>query len=601
MTTYSELFDANAKGSDLATELDLQAFITEQKNIKTLDNTLVFKGFLKATDTLEAVENNIYTASEDMVIFGITLLKGERLYRRKGSWYIYTNTLSLTALNNVSSKTFTLLTTDETKIAAIRHFNSAIIDIKFMFERQDGYEYSITVFSNNSSYRRIRIFKRTGTTNTEISNYTVSQSQPYTEKEFVIVKGYNNTTTNVLMLVDWSLCQNVDYYPFYPDLYTMNAFLFNNIAFNYSGNNYNLLKSDNNLITSISQLSTTGWTISDEVADSNLNGWNNYIFYNKNLNEDKYKMSVVVSDTTTGYFEIAVGKRAAISGTAVSLCYDETGSYLKFYILTNALAPTEILSFRQTLVTSLANNTKYCISLKKNVNALDVELFYETGEVITYTVPNTSAGFSWGFPSVWAIAGDTRLHRFDFAMPYKRNPKVLVYGDSFIEGNSIVNDKDKRYGALLSSAVGEDEVILLGKGGESTISIQDRFYPQTDWFNYAKYCIIALGTNDNNFSTYQTNIIKMINYLIAYNIIPILVTVTSRTDWDNSVFQAQVNAWVRASGYRYIDMSYAVSEPGTNERVWKTGLQLGDNIHPSIAGHAAMFNRIKFDIPELIC
>ena len=247
-------------------------------------------------------------------------------------------------------------------------------------------------------------------------------------------------------------------------------------------------------------------------------------------------------------------------------------------------------------------NSEYFLKITKDQtdpNKLNIYLQYPDGEEVTHSaLDSATKGSEWGYPSIYCITGTCQSWKPIFTMNYKRDCKLIAFGDSFLEGNSIRLNKDDRYIALLAQDLGVNEIPILSRGGESTITVLNRIYQQIDWYKEAKYCLIALGTNDTVFATYQTNILSIIAYLKSYGIIPILVTVTHRSDVDNTTFQTSANAWVRGLGELYVDMSLAVSEVG-DETTWRSGFQLGDNVHPSITGHDYMYRRIKRDAQYL--
>ena len=58
------------------------------------------------------------------------------------------------------------------------------------------------------------------------------------------------------------------------------------------------------------------------------------------------------------------------------------------------------------------------------------------------------------------------------------------------------------------------------------------------------------------------------------------------------------NAWIKASGYRYIDMCHAV---GADVDVnWLGTMLSSDNIHPSEDGARALFAQVIQDFPEIM-
>jgi lysophospholipase L1-like esterase len=358
-------------------------------------------------------------------------------------------------------------------------------------------------------------------------------------------------------------------------------------------------KKTENLESGIDALSVLNWTKVGDVLQSQSNGFTSYASLPKYTNEDKFTMTTKIKAINAGDFEVGFGKQSHTSGTVITLEKTDTNSYLKFWKMGSVSAPIESVSERQTLPIGLENNKEYLVSYTKNINDIEIEIIYPTGDVYNHTT-STLESYSWGFPSIYSITGQAEVSDFSLSMPYARNrdPKLLIVGDSFIEGNSSPTHKELRYSQLIANEIGEKECVILGRGGESTSSVLLRIYHQIDWFEDAKYCLLALCTNDTSLSVYTARIGTVISLLRTKNIIPILVTCTYRSDTNNATFQSQVNAWIRGSGHRYIDMVLAVTNPG-DETSWKTGYLLSDGVHPSVAGHAAMFSRVKYDAPYL--
>ena len=63
------------------------------------------------------------------------------------------------------------------------------------------------------------------------------------------------------------------------------------------------------------------------------------------------------------------------------------------------------------------------------------------------------------------------------------------------------------------------------------------------------------------------------------------------------VDHTQKNAWIRESGYRYVDADAAVRVPGSRE--WTEGMLSTDGVHPTELGAKALYERFLEDLPEL--
>lgn len=80
----------------------------------------------------------------------------------------------------------------------------------------------------------------------------------------------------------------------------------------------------------------------------------------------------------------------------------------------------------------------------------------------------------------------------------------------------------------------------------------------------------------------------------ANNITPIFCTIPTVP----TINHEQKNAWIRSSGYRYIDFAKAVN--ATSDGTWNSGMLSGDGVHPTINGARALFSEVLLDFPEIM-
>ena len=342
-----------------------------------------------------------------------------------------------------------------------------------------------------------------------------------------------------------------------------------------------------------------GWTFSGGEITSNNNGWNYYARINTVFQEDRFIQRAKIKNTTAGDFEIALGRRDNTRGSAVSIVKVGSDSFVKVYNVNNT-TPTEVLSLRQTLPFDLLQDVYYFIEIEKNAFDITVTITSDQGYVYSFSFNDpVNVGTFWGRPQIYSITGTTVANYFRFYYPQKNNTTAIIIGDSFVEGYDIAANNNEKYAALLQEKL-NGELVILGKGGESTNSSQNRFYSQVDAFKFAKYCIIGLGTNyDSSFAVYQANIEAMIAYLKSYEITPILETITPKEyeGYDYS-FLISVNDYVRNSGELFVDVNKAVTIEGS-QTVWKPEYLRPDLVHPTVEGHAAIAARYSYDLPNI--
>lgn len=115
-----------------------------------------------------------------------------------------------------------------------------------------------------------------------------------------------------------------------------------------------------------------------------------------------------------------------------------------------------------------------------------------------------------------------------------------------------------------------------------------------------KYLVWCLGMNDGSdtssepSSAWVTGRDAVINICKRYGITPIFATIPTVPTINNE----QKNAWIRLSGYRYIDFAKAVGADASGN--WYSGMRDGDGVHPTEQGGKALYGRVLTDFPEIM-
>lgn len=292
-------------------------------------------------------------------------------------------------------------------------------------------------------------------------------------------------------------------------------------------------------------------------------------------------------------FRFAIGKQSSLAGTMVEFTGNNTNSSIQVDRLDNSTI-TNIQQY--VLPFNIIIGTQYTIRIGKRIRNLQIEITsgsnYYYNDSLYYPTP--FFGLLWGTPFIACKYGEIAISNFTLSTPFNTSPRLAVWGDSFIEGSSLTNYQD-RYISLLQDSIGFQNTSIMGRGGETSTSLNSRFPKETQWFKNSKYALLAIGINDNNFTTWKNNILNDIDSLKKNNIIPIIATLTPRSD--RLTFLTQVNDWIRNTyNGAYIDISKAVS---ANETSWLSGYCLTDSVHPSVIGHQSIYDRIKIEAPYL--
>lgn len=228
-------------------------------------------------------------------------------------------------------------------------------------------------------------------------------------------------------------------------------------------------------------------------------------------------------------------------------------------------------------------------------DSLNITKKYSIGDL---PYPEYVIAFAPGLPFLDLNDGTIELKSLNLKSDYQKPAKVSIFGDSFIEGNSMVTTGlEYRWCALLANDIGKDFCPIVGQGGIRICQNINRYIKvYNSWYN-SPYVIIALGTNNYSFFEYKYYMRNFISLLKSRGQTPILVTITPYINGDYTTTES-INQWVKNSGELYIDMHKAVTEPSDGSK-WRPGYEQGDGSHPSKLGHKAMYEQIKIDCPFL--
>jgi lysophospholipase L1-like esterase len=355
------------------------------------------------------------------------------------------------------------------------------------------------------------------------------------------------------------------------------------------------------LESGLNSLSLTGCSNSGGVIGITGTGsiQSNKAYFSSETALDEIDMNFEVRVDTvssTGAFRFGIGKYSGIAGTMVEF----SGNLNSTNVIINRLNNTTPVFITQfPLPFNLVIGDTYKIRVGKRVRQLVVEVTsndstdYFIYDSLSYPAPYF--GCLWGTPFIGCTTGKIGVTDFTLSTPLSTAPRLAVWGDSFIEGNAL-GSANERYVSLIKDSIGYNNVSIMGRGGETSASVNSRFSKEATWFKDSKYGLIAIGVNDNNFILWKNNILKHIDTLKKHNIIPIIATLSPRSD--RLPFIAMVNSWIR-NDYNgaYIDVGSAVSTASASN--WIPGMGMTDSIHPSVAGHQAIFDRIKIEAPYL--
>ncbi len=221
------------------------------------------------------------------------------------------------------------------------------------------------------------------------------------------------------------------------------------------------------------------------------------------------------------------------------------------------------------------------------------------GSFITLTTASgsiklASPGFSACFGKIFAKAQNCELENCKLNWLYDGYAfPIWVYGDSYLGYGH-----DARWPYYLYRD-GYEGVLLSGYPGMNTQRGLEDFKLSLERGTpvYAVWCL-GMNNNDPSVDEPEPKWLAATEEFLAIckekGITPILATIPCVP----TVMNEAKNAWVRASGYRYIDFNRAVGAHKTKE--WYPEMLCPDRVHPAAKGAAALYSQVLIDFPEIM-
>ena len=277
-------------------------------------------------------------------------------------------------------------------------------------------------------------------------------------------------------------------------------------------------------------------------------------------------------------------------------------AYLGFYGRWVEITPTQLIIHTGTSGTiagtyqhglTLGGNTTFL--LDRDLGNCTITLINDNGELFRQAV-------SWDVnPGSVFVRNNNASGTIEASIsfvPKDINEKIWMFGDSYF---SYADPARWTYYAF---QWGYTKPLMDARGGENSGEALNDFLNLLSLGARPTYALWALGMNDGTDSqsapstTWLTNIQAFLEKCNEKGITPILCTIPTIPSLDHS----QKSAWVRNSGYRYIDMAAAVEESGTT--YWKgwgaeSAFLSSDETHPTIYGAKALVAQVMVDFPEI--
>jgi hypothetical protein len=239
---------------------------------------------------------------------------------------------------------------------------------------------------------------------------------------------------------------------------------------------------------------------------------------------------------------------------------------------------TEIEQYTHGL--TISNNLAIRIDNKKTI-------VISSGKSYTVEAPFVLTTLSHPMIDIWGGADNLSL---SIGCKDYSNP-VWMFGDSY-----FTPDTCRWIYYLHQDGYGDNCLVDAYAGERSEYAIQS--FKTSIIYGTPKYAVWCLGMNDGDVGgvvnpMWMDAMNEFLFMCESNNIVPILATIPNTPTVDNRY----KNAWVKSSGYRYIDFAQSVQDEDNN--TWYDGLLYSDNVHPTVEGAITLYNRFLCDFPEV--
>ena len=171
--------------------------------------------------------------------------------------------------------------------------------------------------------------------------------------------------------------------------------------------------------------------------------------------------------------------------------------------------------------------------------------------------------------------------------------------DIWLLGDSYFNSGTPARWPYYLRENGFTDYLMMGYPGRNSLAgLAD--FKQALTHGTPKYAVWCLGMNDGDSSTaintnYANAVKEFLEICEDKGITPILST----TPCTPKVRNDYKNAWVRNSGYRYVDFSRAVGGDAVGSSWYAGMLYENDQVHPNVSGAYALYVQFIADFPEI--
>ncbi len=214
-----------------------------------------------------------------------------------------------------------------------------------------------------------------------------------------------------------------------------------------------------------------------------------------------------------------------------------------------------------------------------------------TGKAQIVRYDQTGTGFACGVfrgqAGIMHVKGDIHYSELNFYALNPQNPKIAIYGDSYVDGYSLDTNLYDRWTYRAYNNENGDALVS-GWGGNSSADLITRLKDYQGII--PRNVIISVGYNDSNFATWLFNLKTIIGFFENKSCNVILTTYAplSTTNAGIAGNITTMNTWILQSGFPYLDIG-AIMTVGGDRVTINSSLLLADATHPNLTAHGLIF------------
>lgn len=304
-----------------------------------------------------------------------------------------------------------------------------------------------------------------------------------------------------------------------------------------------------------------------------------------------------VKDKTHLVFEASLEGLRPGAKLVVGHGYDQpNGGWIE--ITADTVSAYNYYSFKEPKRWPIAEKTQHGLDISGNITVV-IDKDFSHGDYALIITPSGSYryrvdGISGYDGSPLAFAEGVSLSECSISWTSEAySSPIWIYGDSYL--NHLEDDRWPYY--LYED--GYRDVLLSGYPGEgATRAIEDFELAITRGTPEFALWLLGMNNGDGDSETPNADWLsattEFIDLCKQNGITPILATIPQTPKINN----IPKNAWIRASGHRYIDFNRAVGADLNPH--WYDGMLHTDDVHPLPLGAEALYARVLVDFPEIM-